>query len=220
MFLPKHMGLEEEASGDKKVNEISAAQAREYLFMNQSSLQERMNKINEQLEEMEKDPKMRGGKKYNSLIRSFCMISKKYTDNLEADNKLRKLAETEGRVKYDIISLMKDAEEVEEKENRLLKEENPRLLEQKLETADALKKWMQERAVRMSRSVTASNYSTTSDKKNNVNEEEDEKIEKKLFITIKDAKATKRYLVVKKVAPTRGGQRRSFSKKRVFGSDI
>ena len=80
-----------------------------------------------------------------------------------------------------------------------MKEENPRLLEQKLETEDALKKWRAEREARMRREGGLANYSTNSDEKKE-NKEKDGAIEKKLLITMKDAKATKRYLVVKKDA--------------------
>jgi hypothetical protein len=216
MPLPKDMD-QEEKNGEKSAD-ISAAQARENLFVIQSS-QERMVKINEQLQDLEKDPKMRGGKKYNSLIRSFCMLSKKYTDNLAVDNELRKIEQEESAVQDDIISLMKRSQEIEEREDKLLKEEDPKLWQQKHETEEAIEKWDRERTRRIANEAYQEayrrmgreppNHSTISG-----NNKEHDEIEKRTLITIKGAKESKEYLIVRK------GESGQSSNKRVFGLDI
>lgn len=66
-------------------------EVREALLLQQSQIQEEMTAIHEQLQELRREVKMRGGKKYNALIRSFATLSKRFNDNLALQGDIHKL---------------------------------------------------------------------------------------------------------------------------------
>lgn len=82
---------------DKEENETtkkkgpSMEEVRESLLLQQSQIQEEMTAIHEQLKELRREVKMRGGKKYNALIRSFVTLSKRFNDNLALQGDIHKL---------------------------------------------------------------------------------------------------------------------------------
>jgi hypothetical protein len=164
-----------EKDDQKDEEKVSMKEFRKSALLLQAALSEQLLSIANNLKEWDKDPKMRGGKRYVQNARAFAQLSKRFSENMA----LVEQVETQegGAESDDLISRWQELQRQDDD----LKERNPglwqelqKVQQEELRVRNAINVWRQNR------------------------EAIPKDVQKRMLMTIKAAKRVKRTLMLSK----------------------